>query len=54
MNAHAHHEGHEPHDHEHGNAPAAKSHVDPVCGMTVADDSPRRFEFEGTTYFFRQ
>jgi Cu+-exporting ATPase len=28
------------------------SHVDPICGMTVADDSPRRFEFDGTTYFF--
>ena len=27
-------------------------HTDPVCGMQVADDSPRRFEFDGTTYFF--
>jgi Cu+-exporting ATPase len=28
------------------------AHIDPICGMTVADDSPRRFEFDGTTYFF--
>jgi Cu+-exporting ATPase len=28
------------------------SHTDPVCGMTVADDSPRRFAFDGTTYYF--
>jgi Cu+-exporting ATPase len=28
------------------------SHIDPVCGMTVADDSPRRFAFGGTTYYF--
>ena len=28
------------------------THIDPICGMTVADDSPRRFAFEGTTYFF--
>ena len=27
-------------------------HIDPICGMTVGDDSPRRFEFDGTTYFF--
>src|SRR6266849_98450 len=27
-------------------------HIDPICGMTVADDSPRRFEFDGTTYYF--
>src|SRR5689334_8295891 len=26
--------------------------IDPICGMTVADDSPRRFAFEGETYFF--
>ncbi len=26
--------------------------VDPVCGMMVAPDSPRRFDFEGTTYLF--
>jgi Cu+-exporting ATPase len=26
--------------------------IDPVCGMTVAPDSPRRFEFDGTTYYF--
>ena len=28
------------------------THIDPICGMTVADDSPRRFAFEGETYFF--
>jgi P-type Cu+ transporter len=28
------------------------AHIDPVCGMTVGADSPRRFEFDGTTYFF--
>jgi Cu+-exporting ATPase len=28
------------------------AHIDPICGMTVADDSPRRFEFGGKTYFF--
>jgi Cu+-exporting ATPase len=26
--------------------------IDPICGMTVAPDSPRRFAFEGTTYYF--
>ena len=26
--------------------------IDPVCGMSVADDSPRRFVFDGTPYFF--
>jgi Cu+-exporting ATPase len=31
---------------------AAETHIDPVCGMTVAADSPRRFAFDGTTYFF--
>ena len=30
----------------------APTHIDPICGMTVADDSPRRFAFDGTTYFF--
>ena len=40
-----------PHDHSHGPA-APASPVDPVCGMTVAADSPRRFDFDGTTYLF--
>jgi len=26
--------------------------IDPICGMTVADDSPRKFDFDGKTYFF--
>ncbi len=25
---------------------------DPVCGMSVSRDSPRRFEFDGETYYF--
>ena len=42
------------HHHSHGSEPSAESarHIDPVCGMTVAGDSPRRFDFDGTTYFF--
>jgi Cu+-exporting ATPase len=30
----------------------AQTHIDPVCGMTVAEDSPPRFAFEGKTYYF--
>jgi P-type Cu+ transporter len=26
--------------------------IDPICGMTVSRDSPRRFAFDGETYFF--
>src|SRR3954470_10327490 len=29
-----------------------QTHIYPICGMTVADDSPRRFTFDGTTYYF--
>ena len=32
-------------------APAA-GHVDPVCGMSVAADSPHRLEHDGSTYRF--
>ena len=28
------------------------SHIDPICGMTVEADSPRRFAFDGATYYF--
>jgi Cu+-exporting ATPase len=42
------HGAHDGHRHE----GAAADHIDPVCGMTVAGDSPRRFDFDGTTYFF--
>jgi len=28
------------------------THIDPICGMTVADDSPLTFEFDGTKYYF--
>jgi len=27
-------------------------HIDPVCGMSVREDSPLRFEFNGKTYWF--
>ncbi|HEX7403523.1 MAG TPA: YHS domain-containing protein, partial [Usitatibacter sp.] len=43
---HSHHPGHANPD------AAPKSAVDPICGMTVAADSPRRFDFGGTTYLF--
>ena len=52
-------QGHQPHgghghDHHasHGNDQPAAGFIDPVCGMTVAADSPRRFEFDATTYYF--
>jgi Cu+-exporting ATPase len=37
--------------HELGPA-ASATRIDPVCGMTVDADSPRCFDFDGTTYFF--
>jgi Cu+-exporting ATPase len=44
---------HHPHHDEHAkDGTAQSSGVDPVCGMTVAADSPRRFDFGGTTYLF--
>lgn len=51
MHDHSHPAGH---GHDHGAKPAqgGASPVDPVCGMTVSPDSPRRFAFEGVTYFF--
>ncbi len=55
MNAPHHHEGNEHHA-GHGRGAreraAGAAHIDPVCGMTVADDSPRRLDFDGTTYWF--
>src|SRR5579863_9470011 len=33
-------------------AQAETRHVDPVCGMTVAADSPHRVEHAGTAYRF--
>ncbi|MBI3992350.1 MAG: YHS domain-containing protein, partial [Candidatus Lambdaproteobacteria bacterium] len=57
--AHAH--GHEGHDHTpHGQMHAAQAqpaaasarHVDPVCGMSVGDDSPHRSEHRGQSYYF--
>jgi Cu+-exporting ATPase len=44
---------HRPGHHDHANPDAAPgSAIDPICGMTVAADSPRRFDFGGTTYLF--
>jgi Cu+-exporting ATPase len=37
---------------ENESAMSERTHLDPICGMTVADDSPRRFAFDGETYFF--
>jgi P-type Cu+ transporter len=47
---HSHEHTREGHD-RHGPV-GADAHIDPVCGMSVAGDAPRRFEFDGTTYFF--
>jgi Cu+-exporting ATPase len=44
------HHGHE--RHEPAGAPPGGTRIDPICGMTVAADSPRRFDFDGTTYYF--
>ncbi len=35
-----------------GALPLLGSHIDPVCGMTVAADSPLSFEHAGKKYFF--
>jgi P-type Cu+ transporter len=46
---------HHGHGHDHaGHEPAGSqaTFVDPICGMKVAADSPRRFDFDGTTYYF--
>ncbi|MGZ5595581.1 MAG: heavy metal translocating P-type ATPase [Usitatibacter sp.] len=45
---HAHGDGH---GHAHGPATPVIP-IDPICGMTVDADSPRRFEFDGATYLF--
>src|SRR5687767_11891562 len=31
---------------------SAESYIDPVCGMTVAPDSPLRHDYQGQTYLF--
>ncbi len=43
-----------PHDDEHAPEPAAEANrfTDPVCGMTVREDTPHRLEQEGETYRF--
>ena len=60
MKSHAGHEGHshgsgpaDAHAHEHP-APAATAAAlkDPVCGMTVTEQSPHRAEHEGRPYYF--
>jgi heavy metal translocating P-type ATPase len=35
-----------------GRVMAAHSHLDPVCGMTVAEDSAQTIEYHGATYYF--
>ena len=57
MSAHPGNHGHEHLGHERqghaGQAPTGgKEHIDPICGMTVDDSSPRRFDFDRNTYFF--
>jgi len=41
-----------PHGHDRHASAGAESFIDPICGMTVAPDSPRRFAFDGTIYYF--
>ena len=58
--AHAHHHhdghaGHEGHHHLHEDAVAtstAEALKDPVCGMTVTEQSPHRAQHEGRPYYF--
>ncbi len=59
--AHAHHHhhdghsGHEGHHHMHGDAVAtstAEALKDPVCGMTVTEQSPHHAQHEGRPYYF--
>jgi Cu+-exporting ATPase len=58
--AHAHHHhdghaGHEGHHHVHGDAVAPSTAAvlkDPVCGMTVTEQSPHRAQHEGRPYYF--
>ena len=54
MHAHAGHEGHG-HDHPHHDpkqSAGAAALKDPVCGMTVTEQSPHRTQHEGTPYYF--
>jgi Cu+-exporting ATPase len=52
MNDHSEHD-HHAHHHERGSAgPPPGAHIDPVCGMTVADGSPLTFEFDGRKHYF--
>jgi len=39
-------------EHTHSGPATNGQHVDPVCGMTVREDSPHQFEHEGTVYWF--
>ena len=58
MTAHAEHrDEHSSHAHqtsqrEHAQAGAADGLKDPVCGMTVTEQSPHRFEHQDHTYYF--
>ena len=54
MHAHAGHEGHA-HAHPHHDpkpSTGAAALKDPVCGMTVTEQSPHRTQHEGTPYYF--
>jgi Cu+-exporting ATPase len=49
------HTGHEGHHHVHGDAVAPSTAAvlkDPVCGMTVTEQSPHRAQHEGRPYYF--
>ena len=49
------HHSHHGHDEQQANSPPAASAStlkDPVCGMTVTEQSPHRFEHDGRSYYF--
>ncbi|WP_157119319.1 HAD-IC family P-type ATPase, partial [Azohydromonas lata] len=60
MDSHAHHHAHSGHDHGHGHphethgtSPVGRTGLkDPVCGMSVTEQSPHRLEHEGRPYWF--
>ena len=53
MHTRSDHEGHEGHSHPHPKAPGGTASLkDPVCGMTVTEQSPHHLEHAGTPYYF--
>ena len=54
MHAHARHEDHgHAHSHPDPNLPAGAAELkDPVCGMTVTEQSPHHTEHDGRPYYF--